>query len=89
MLELSRARDLAESRRGEVAAALAEEMETSSGLRAEMAHLHSTHQDILDKLNARTTALTRWVVCTGLKFNTLYSIIHQYNIVLLPTLACL
>ncbi|KAK3857060.1 hypothetical protein Pcinc_036671 [Petrolisthes cinctipes] len=59
VLELSRARDLAESRRTEVAAALAQEMETSSGLRVEMAHLHSNHQDILDKLNARTTVLTR------------------------------
>ncbi|XP_063844275.1 sorting nexin-29-like [Scylla paramamosain] len=59
VLEISRARDAAEGRRAEVAAALTQEMETSSMLRAEIALLQSQQQDILDKLNTRINALTR------------------------------
>lgn len=62
VLEISRARDAAEGRRAEVAAALTQEMETSSMLRAEIALLQGQQQDTLDKLNARLNALTRSVL---------------------------
>lgn len=59
VLEISRARDAAEGRRAEVAAALAQEMEMSSMLRAEIALQQSQQQDTMDKLNVRLSALTR------------------------------
>ncbi|XP_069192024.1 sorting nexin-29 [Procambarus clarkii] len=59
VLEISRARDAAEGRRVEVAAALSQEMETTSMLRAEIALQQSQHQETLDKLNMKISTLTR------------------------------
>lgn len=59
MLEISRARDAAEGRRMEVAAALTQEMETSSMLRAEIAHQQSQHQETIDRLNTKISTITR------------------------------
>ncbi|XP_053642000.1 sorting nexin-29 isoform X2 [Cherax quadricarinatus] len=59
VLEISRARDAAEGRRVEVAAALTMEMETTSMLRAEIALQQSQHQETLDKLNMKVNTLTR------------------------------
>ncbi|XP_042893596.1 sorting nexin-29-like isoform X2 [Penaeus japonicus] len=59
VLEISRARDAAEGRRMEVAAALTQEMETSSMLRAEIAHQQSQHQETIDRLNTKISTITR------------------------------
>lgn len=61
VLEISRARDAAEGRRIEVAAALTQEMETTSMLRAELALQQTQHQETLDKLDMRVNTLTRLV----------------------------
>lgn len=59
VLEISRARDAAEGRRMEVAAALTQEMETTSMLRAEIAHQQSQYQETIDKLNTKINTITR------------------------------
>ncbi|KAK7078542.1 Sorting nexin-29 [Halocaridina rubra] len=59
VLEISRARDAAESRRSEVAAALTQEMEISSMLRAEIAHQQGLHQETVERLNTKINALNR------------------------------
>lgn len=59
VLEISRARDAAEGRRIEVAAALSQEMETTSMLRAELALHQSQYQENLDKIDMRMNTLTR------------------------------
>ncbi|XP_063603725.1 sorting nexin-29-like isoform X1 [Penaeus indicus] len=59
VLEISRARDAAEGRRMEVAAALTQEMETTSMLRAEIAHQQSQFQENIDKLNTKINTITR------------------------------
>ena len=59
VLEISRARDAAECRRTEIASALAQEMETTSMLRAEIAHQNGLHQEGIERLNTKINALQR------------------------------
>lgn len=62
VLEISRARDASESSRQEVTAALTQEMEVTSMLRAENALLQSQHQEALDRVNTKVNSLTRFVI---------------------------
>ncbi|XP_066961541.1 sorting nexin-29 [Macrobrachium rosenbergii] len=59
VLEISRARDAAECRRVEISNALAQEMETTSMLRAEIAHQQGLHQETVERLNGKINVLHR------------------------------